>query len=97
MAVLRNPVLFVLFVLLVGGGWFAVQAGLVGPMMKIGNAVVDQSIEIARVLTALAPHLPFLALSPYVYSFRLFWHLPFLFGALAFFCFRVVWLLRPND
>ena len=49
MAVLRNPFLFVLFVLLAGGGYLVVQAGLVAPMMKIGNAVVDQSLEIARV------------------------------------------------
>lgn len=49
MAVLRNPVLFVLFILLAGGGYLAVQAGMVGPMMKIGNAVVEQSVEIARV------------------------------------------------
>ena len=49
MAVLRNPFLFVFFVLLAGGGYLVVQAGLVAPMMKIGNAVVDQSIDIARV------------------------------------------------
>jgi len=58
MAVLRNPVLFVLFVLLAGGAYLVVQAGLVGPMMKIGNAVVDQSIDIARVshtLTCMHP------------------------------------------
>jgi protein SEY1 len=55
MAVLRNPVLFVLFIILAGGGYLAVQAGMVGPMMKIGNAVVEQSVEIARVRT---PHFP---------------------------------------
>jgi len=49
MAVLRNPVLFVLFALMAGGGFLVVQAGLLGPLMKVGNAVVDQSVEIARV------------------------------------------------
>ena len=49
MAVLRNPVLIVLFVVMAGGGWLVVQAGMVGPMVKIGNAVVEQSVEIARV------------------------------------------------
>ena len=53
MAVLRNPVLFVLFVLMCGGGYLVVQAGLLGPLMKIGNAVVDQSVDIARVLSLL--------------------------------------------
>jgi hypothetical protein len=53
MAVLRNPVLFVLFVLMSGGGYLVVQAGLLGPLMKIGNAVVDQSVDIARVLSLL--------------------------------------------
>jgi protein SEY1 len=53
MAVLRNPVLFVLFVLMSGGGYLVVQAGLLGPLMKVGNAVVDQSVDIARVLSLL--------------------------------------------
>src|SRR5208282_5782028 len=51
MAVLRNPILFVLFAIIAGGGYLIVQAGLLGPIMKIGNAVVDQSVEIARVGT----------------------------------------------
>ena len=51
MAVLRNPILFVLFALMVGGGYLVVEAGLVGPVTKIGRAVVDQSVEIARVHT----------------------------------------------
>jgi hypothetical protein len=49
MAVLRNPILFLLFAIMAGGGYLVVQAGLLGPIMKIGNAVVDQSLEIARV------------------------------------------------
>ena len=49
MAVLRNPILFVLFVIMAGGGYLVVQAGLLGPIIKIGNAVLDQSVEIARV------------------------------------------------
>jgi len=49
MAVLRNPMLMVLFVIMAGGGWLVVQAGMVGPMLKIGNAMVEQSVEIARV------------------------------------------------
>jgi len=49
MAVLRNPILIVLFVVLAGGAWFVVQAGMVGPIMKIGNAMLEQSVEIARV------------------------------------------------
>lgn len=51
MAVLRNPVLFVLFALMAGGGYLVIQAGLLGPLMKVGNAVVDQSVEIARVFS----------------------------------------------
>ena len=49
MAVIRNPILFVLFALIAGGAWFVVQAGLLGPIIKVGNAVVEQSVEIARV------------------------------------------------
>ena len=49
MAVIRNPILVVLFALMAGGGYLVVQAGLLGPLMKIGNAVMDQSVEIARV------------------------------------------------
>jgi len=52
MAVIRNPVLFVLFAIMAGGGYLVVQAGLLGPLMKIGNAVVNQSVEIARVSPA---------------------------------------------
>jgi len=53
MAVIRNPILFVLFALMAGGGYLVVQAGLLGPLMKVGNAVVDQSVEIARVTPSL--------------------------------------------
>ena len=49
MAVLRSPILFVLFVAMAGGAYLVVQAGLVGSMMKIGNAAFEQGIEIARV------------------------------------------------
>jgi hypothetical protein len=49
MAVLRNPILFVLFIAMAGGGFLVVQAGMVGPMAKVGNAVLEQSVEIARV------------------------------------------------
>jgi protein SEY1 len=51
MAVLRNPIWIVLFAILAGGGYLVVQAGLIGPLMKIGNAVVEQSVDIARVLS----------------------------------------------
>jgi hypothetical protein len=51
MAVLRNPIWIILFAILAGGGYLVVQAGLVGPLMKIGNAVVEQSVDIARVLS----------------------------------------------
>jgi hypothetical protein len=51
MAVLRNPILFVLFALMAGGGYLVVQAGLLGPIMKVGNAAFEQSIEIARVIS----------------------------------------------
>lgn len=50
MAVIRNPILFVLFALMAGGAFLVVQAGLLGPILKIGNAVVEQGIEIARVM-----------------------------------------------
>ena len=49
MAVLRNPLLFLLVLLIGGGAFVVVQAGLLGPLMKVGNAVFDQSVEIARV------------------------------------------------
>ena len=47
MAVIRNPILFVLFAIMAGGGYLVVQAGLLGPLMIIGNAVVNQRVEIA--------------------------------------------------
>jgi protein SEY1 len=50
MAVIRNPIWILLFALMAGGGYLVVQAGLVGPLMKIGNAVVEQSVDIARVI-----------------------------------------------
>jgi hypothetical protein len=50
MTVLRNPILIVLFAVMAGGGYLVVQAGLVGPLMKIGNAVVEQSVEMVRVV-----------------------------------------------
>jgi len=49
MTVLRNPLLFLLVLLIGGGAFVVVQAGLLGPLMKVGNAVFDQSVEIARV------------------------------------------------
>lgn len=52
MAVLRNPVLFVLFVLMAGGGYIVVQLGLLGPMIKVTNAAVEQGIELARVCSS---------------------------------------------
>jgi len=50
MAVLRNPVLFVLFALMAGGGYIVVQLGLLGPIIKVTNAAVEQGVELARVL-----------------------------------------------
>ena len=49
MALWRNPILFVLFVAMIGGSYLAVQAGLLVPMMKVGNAMVEECIELARV------------------------------------------------
>jgi hypothetical protein len=49
MTVLRNPVLFVLFAVIAGGAYLVVQAGLQGPIMKVGITVVEKSVEIARV------------------------------------------------
>jgi protein SEY1 len=49
MAVLRNPILFVLFIAMAGGGFLVLQAGMVGPMAEVGNAVLEQGVEIARV------------------------------------------------
>lgn len=51
MAVLSNPILLVVFAILAGGGYLIVQLNMIGPLMKIGTAVVEQSIEIARVPT----------------------------------------------
>jgi len=48
MAVLRNPFLFFLVLVIVGGGVVVVQAGMLGPLTKVGNAVLDQTVEIAR-------------------------------------------------
>jgi hypothetical protein len=55
MAVIRNPILVVLFALMAGGAWLVVQAGLMGPIVKLGNAVVEQSVEIAKVPPNLFP------------------------------------------
>jgi protein SEY1 len=49
MAVLRNPISFRVIYRNGGGRVFSCAGGMVGPMAKVGNAVLEQSVEIARV------------------------------------------------
>jgi protein SEY1 len=46
--VLRNPVLFVLILLMGGGTYVAYTLNLLGPMMQMTNAASNQAVEIAK-------------------------------------------------
>ncbi|KAI0137419.1 RHD3/Sey1 [Xylariales sp. AK1849] len=46
--VLRNPVLFLLLILLAGGTYVAYSFNLLGPMMSMGNAAWGQGLEIGK-------------------------------------------------
>ncbi|KEY66414.1 hypothetical protein S7711_06157 [Stachybotrys chartarum IBT 7711] len=46
--VLRNPFLFILVIMLAGGGYVAYTLNLLGPMMQMGNAAATQGVEIAK-------------------------------------------------
>ncbi|KAK5661043.1 hypothetical protein OQA88_12422 [Cercophora sp. LCS_1] len=46
--VLRNPVLFVLILLMGGGTYVAYNLNLLGPMMQMGGAAYNQAIEIGK-------------------------------------------------
>ncbi|KAF4581980.1 Protein SEY1 [Ophiocordyceps camponoti-floridani] len=46
--VLRNPFLCILLLLMAGGTYVAYTLNLVGPMMQMGNAAVNQGIDIAK-------------------------------------------------
>ncbi|KAM0244590.1 hypothetical protein ACHAQJ_010742 [Trichoderma viride] len=46
--VLRNPLMFILLILLGGGTYTAWYLNLLGPMMQMGNAAVTQGMDIAK-------------------------------------------------
>ncbi|GAO16221.1 uncharacterized protein UV8b_08273 [Ustilaginoidea virens] len=46
--VLRNPFLFVFLIMLAGGTYVAYTLNLLGPMMQMSNAAVNQGVEIAK-------------------------------------------------
>ncbi|KAL7958232.1 root hair defective 3 GTP-binding protein [Trichoderma compactum] len=46
--VLRNPLMFILLILLGGGTYTAWYLNLLGPMMQMGNAAVNQGMDIAK-------------------------------------------------
>ncbi|KAL7799696.1 root hair defective 3 GTP-binding protein [Trichoderma ceciliae] len=46
--VLRNPLMFVLLILIGGGTYTAWYLNLLGPMMQMGNAAVHQGMDIAK-------------------------------------------------
>ncbi len=45
---LRNPVLFVLILLVAGGTYLAYTLHLLGPMLQMANAATNQAIEIGK-------------------------------------------------
>lgn len=47
-SVLRNPILFVLIIMMGGGTYVAYTLNLLGPMMQMGNAAVTQGVDIAK-------------------------------------------------
>ncbi len=46
--VLRNPFLFILLLLIAGGTYVAYTLNLLGPMMQMSNAAVNQGMDIAK-------------------------------------------------
>ncbi|KAL7926656.1 root hair defective 3 GTP-binding protein [Trichoderma austrokoningii] len=46
--VLRNPLMFILLILMGGGTYTAWYLNLLGPMMQMGNAAVNQGVDIAK-------------------------------------------------
>ena len=46
--VLRNPVLFLLILLMGGGTYIAYTLNLLGPMMQMANAASNQAVEIGK-------------------------------------------------
>ncbi|KAI9158396.1 Protein SEY1 [Paramyrothecium foliicola] len=46
--VLRNPFLFILLIMLGGGTYVAYTLNLLGPMIQMGNAAVNQGVDIAK-------------------------------------------------
>ncbi|UKZ82099.1 Dynamin-like GTPase that mediates homotypic ER fusion [Trichoderma virens FT-333] len=46
--VLRNPLMFILLILISGGTYTAWYLNLLGPMMQMGNAAVNQGMDIAK-------------------------------------------------
>ncbi|RDA93173.1 hypothetical protein CP533_3161 [Ophiocordyceps camponoti-saundersi (nom. inval.)] len=46
--VLRNPFLFILLIMMAGGTYVAYTLNLLGPMMQMGNAAVNQGVDIAK-------------------------------------------------
>lgn len=46
--VLRNPFLFIFLLMLAGGTYVAYTLNLLGPMMQMSNAAVNQGVEIAK-------------------------------------------------
>ncbi|KAL2259200.1 hypothetical protein VTK26DRAFT_7204 [Humicola hyalothermophila] len=46
--VLRNPILFMLFLVLGGGTYVAYTLNLLGPMMQMANAASNQAVEIGK-------------------------------------------------
>jgi protein SEY1 len=47
-AVLRNPFLFLLLIMLAGGFYVAYTLNLLGPMIQMANAATNQGIEIGK-------------------------------------------------
>lgn len=46
--VLRNPFLFILLLMLGGGTYVAYTLNLLGPMMQMSNAAINQGVDIAK-------------------------------------------------
>ncbi|KAK0723246.1 RHD3/Sey1 [Lasiosphaeria miniovina] len=46
--VLRNPMLFVLILIMAGGTYVAYNLNLLGPMMQMANAATNQAVEIGK-------------------------------------------------
>ncbi len=46
--VLRNPFMFILILFMGGGTYVAYTLNLLGPMMQMGNAALNQAVEIGK-------------------------------------------------